>query len=170
MDDSELPLVRLAHCGCRIRADARPGHAFKTTSFGDVRVLVYCCVEHDKTRDELGGRQKGEKENLTAGLIGADGQGGGPWVMAGSECRPSAQRIPPTFSSGPLDPCPRKQYGPHRALSEQRYLSMAGLNFMSMALGPCRGPSWRCCRTCSLTHHSAHSRHGRSRFQIGSGQ
>jgi hypothetical protein len=34
----------------------------------------------------------GEKENLTAGLIGADGQAGGLWVVAGSErCRPCEQ-------------------------------------------------------------------------------
>lgn len=75
MDDSELPPVRISRCGCMIAADARPaGHAFETTSFRDVRVPVYCCVEHDKTRDELGGRQELEKENQTAGLIGADGQ------------------------------------------------------------------------------------------------
>ena len=51
MDDSELPLVRISRCGCVNPADARPaGHAFTTTSFGDVRVPVYWCVEH---RDEL---------------------------------------------------------------------------------------------------------------------
>jgi len=41
MDDSKLTLVRIAHCGCVIPADARPaGHAVKTTWFGDVRVPV----------------------------------------------------------------------------------------------------------------------------------
>ena len=79
-----------------IPADARPaGHAFKTTSFGDVRVPVYCCVEHDNARDELAVVKKGPKENLTAGLIGADGQGGGPWVVADSECRPLLRGSPP---------------------------------------------------------------------------
>ena len=50
MIDSELPQVRIADCGCIIPADAKPiGYRFKATQLGDVRVLVYCCPEHDRT-------------------------------------------------------------------------------------------------------------------------
>ncbi|MHB8589941.1 MAG: hypothetical protein ACYDA0_14010 [Candidatus Dormibacteraceae bacterium] len=43
MDDSELPLLRLAHCGCMIPADARPAdHPFKTTSFALGEVHTAC--------------------------------------------------------------------------------------------------------------------------------
>jgi len=45
MDDLELPIVRVADCGCMILASAKPiGHRFKATAFGDVRTPVYACA------------------------------------------------------------------------------------------------------------------------------
>jgi hypothetical protein len=76
----------------------------------------------------------GEKENLTAGLIGADGQAGGPWVVAGSErCRPCEQlEDTPHLQFWPLRPLsPQAVWTSTSAFSEQRYLPVAGLNFIS---------------------------------------
>ena len=43
----ELPVVRLAHCGCVISASVPPvGITFRQTPTGDARVLVYSCERH----------------------------------------------------------------------------------------------------------------------------
>ena len=77
------------------------------------------------------GLKEGEIENLTAGLIGADGQAGGPWVVAGSECRPSAQFGGyPYLQFWPLRPLsPQAVWTSPSALSEQGNFAFAGPNF-----------------------------------------
>jgi hypothetical protein len=43
----ELPMVRIADCGCVILADAKPvGYRFKVTQLGDVRQPVFACTGH----------------------------------------------------------------------------------------------------------------------------
>jgi hypothetical protein len=43
----ELPMVRIADCGCVILADAQPvGFRFKATVHGDVRQPVFACDRH----------------------------------------------------------------------------------------------------------------------------
>jgi hypothetical protein len=43
----ELPIVRVAHCGCVISASVPPvGITFKLTPTGDARVLIYACERH----------------------------------------------------------------------------------------------------------------------------
>ncbi len=53
-DPPELPLVRVAHCGCILPADIPPvGYRFAKTASGDARVMVFACSEHTKLASAL---------------------------------------------------------------------------------------------------------------------
>jgi hypothetical protein len=76
VDPELLPQVRVADCHCIIPADGLPiGYLYKLTPTGDVRVLVYACAEHDRTkapkaeRRERANRQKNPDARPTAGRV-----------------------------------------------------------------------------------------------------
>jgi hypothetical protein len=62
LDEPELPMVRLAACGCVIAASTPPvGYVFKPSGTGDVRWPVYACDEHDRTRARAQTRTKAKR-------------------------------------------------------------------------------------------------------------
>ena len=76
---------------------------------------VYCCAEHHKTaRWNWRSSRRGEREPDRRFDRGRR-PGGRTVGCGGLRVSSLCPEDTPTFSSGPLDPCPRRQYGPHRA-------------------------------------------------------